>query len=208
MLCSPAADLHQLRVCATHEPVLEPLPAHPAPSYTTLCLSSLPGLTAIGRFHTCSVSLAAFNTSQAFSSDFSSSAYFIRQTSGLTFSPEPSNKCPFFTSFLSSVSSSLHHSGVTNMQLQDLLTSMTSSERCSISRGCEHDQVGTSLSSFGYKDRTSPSTEKHQLLFAASGCSPFTFMLSPLFNLSSFWNLDFVFFPLAEARSVLQQHFS
>lgn len=76
------------------------------------------------------------------------------------------------------------------MQLQDLLTSMTSWERCSISRGCEHDQVGTSLSSFGYKgraacDRTLPPTEKHQLLFAADGCCPFTSI--PLFNLSSFF---------------------
>lgn len=91
------------------------------------------------------------------------------------------------------------------MQLQDRLTSMTSSERCSISRGCEHDQVGTSLSSFGHKgrvacDRTSPPTEKHQLLFAANGCYPFTSMHSPSSILALFLNLDSGFFPLAEAK--------
>lgn len=71
------------------------------------------------------------------------------------------------------------------MQLQDLLTSVTSSERCSISRGCEHDQVGTALSSSGYKgrvacDRTLPPTEKHQLLFTGDGCCPFS--STPLFK--------------------------
>lgn len=34
-------------------------------------------------------------------------------------------------------------------QLQHFLTSMTSSERCSIRRGCERDKAGTSLCSFG-----------------------------------------------------------
>lgn len=60
------------------------------------------------------------------------------------------------------------------------LTSMTNSERSSISRGCERDQVGTSLSSLGNKswlacNRTSVLTEKHPLLFALNGCCPFTY---------------------------------
>lgn len=60
------------------------------------------------------------------------------------------------------------------------LTSMTNSERSSISRGCERDQVGTSLSSLGNKswlacNRTSVLTEKNPLLFALNGCCPFTY---------------------------------
>lgn len=69
-------------------------------------------------------------------------------------------------------------------QLQDFVTSVTSSERCSISRGCERDQVGTSLSSLGHNgrmayNRTSASTERHLLLFVPNGCCPFTYALPP-----------------------------
>lgn len=62
-------------------------------------------------------------------------------------------------------------------QLQDFLTSMTSSERCSIRRGCQRDQAGTSLSSLVHKGRmgcntTSAATEKHLLQCALNGCGP------------------------------------
>lgn len=199
MLCSPAAHLHQLRVRA--------------PSYTTLCLSSLSSLTAIGQFHTCFVSLTIFNISQAFSSDFSSSAYFIRQTSGLTFSPEPSNERPhpFFTSFLSIVSSSLHLSGVTNI-----------GAHAAAGPPNIHDQQWEVLYQlrvwtwpsgdiplFFWLQRRNIAINREAPAFVRSQwMQPIHFHAIPLFNLSSFWNLDFVFFPLAEARSVLQQHFS
>lgn len=75
------------------------------------------------------------------------------------------------------------------MQLQDLLTPMTSSERCSISRGCEHDQVGTSLSSFGYKGRVAcVSTSSPNRKAPAFVCCQWmqSIHLHALFNLSSF----------------------
>lgn len=94
------------------------------------------------------------------------------------------------------------------MQLQDSLTSMTSSERCSISRGCERDQAGTSLSSLGHKsrmvgNRTSAPAERHPLLFALNGCCPFTYShpssVSVLFGFFSFSQSaaikGFCFFP-------------
>lgn len=88
-------------------------------------------------------------------------------------------------------------------QLQDFLTSMTSSERCSISRGCERDQVGISLSSLGHKgrmarNRTSVPTERHPLLFALNGCCPFTYTL-PSSILALFYFSAFLFFSFSKS---------